>query len=85
MNNSVRIELPKNFSHEAVAEWMTTKFGPPSDEPGKETWFWSTGQVYQEESKFYPGLVEEKCRGEGVRIWNTGPKVTEAVLKWSNN
>lgn len=76
----MRIELRENFSHKEVAEWMNKHIGPIEEDV---TWFWSTGEVYKQESPYYPGLIEEKVRPEGIRIWKNDPKLlTMAALKW---
>jgi len=77
----MRIELRKNFSHREVADWMNKHIGPIEEDV---TWFWSAGEVYKQESPYYPGLMEDKVRPDGIRIWkNDSGLVTMAVLKWS--
>lgn len=77
----MRIELRKNFSHREVADWMNKHIGPIEEDV---TWFWSAGEVYKQESPYHPGLMEEKVRPDGIRIWkNDSSLATMAVLKWS--
>jgi hypothetical protein len=60
---------------------MNKHIGPIEEDV---TWFWSAGEVYRQESPYYPGLMEEKVRPDGIRIWkNDSSLVTMAVLKWS--
>jgi hypothetical protein len=81
---SIRIELPKGFRRDKVAEWLVPKFGHPCDEEGKETWFWSSGDYYETPSPHYPGIMDQHMTPEGIRIWNDGPEVTLTILKWGS-
>ena len=76
----MRIELKKNFNHVEVVEWMEKNVGPIED---GVTWFWSCGEIYEEPNKWYKGVMDQKIKPEGIKLFIDDPNLATLIaLRW---